>query len=105
MHETNTYANVMHMMTWYEMHDMDKMQNKDKNQTTREYHNLVPKMARVGIQIWQVTYGALHHPSTHNQETFRNHLPQPSKSIRYTSYGNTPELPPSTGWRRGYLTN
>ena len=45
------------------------------------------------------------HPSTHNQETFGNHLPQPSKSIRYTSYGNTPELPPSTGWRRGYLTN
>ena len=34
------------------------------------------------------------HPSTHNQETFRNHLPQPSKSTRYTSYGNTPELPP-----------
>ena len=23
-----------------------------------------------------------------------NHVPQPSKSIRYTSYGNTPELPP-----------
>ena len=34
------------------------------------------------------------HPSTHNQETFGNHLPQPSKSIRYASYGNTPELPP-----------
>ena len=34
------------------------------------------------------------HPSTHDQETFGNHLPQPSKSIRYTSYGNTPELPP-----------
>ena len=34
------------------------------------------------------------HPSTHNQETFGNHLPQPSKSIRYMSYGNTPELPP-----------
>ena len=34
------------------------------------------------------------HPSTHNQQTFGNHLPQPSKSIRYTSYGNTPELPP-----------
>ena len=45
------------------------------------------------------------HPSTHNQETFGNHLPQPSKSIRYTIYGNTPELPPSTRWRRGYLTN
>ena len=44
------------------------------------------------------------HPSTHNQETFRNRVPQPSKSIRYTSYGNTPELP-STGWRRGCLTN
>ena len=24
-----------------------------------KYHNLVPEMARVGIQIWQVTYGAL----------------------------------------------
>ena len=34
------------------------------------------------------------HPSTHNQETFRKHPPQPSKSIRYTSYGDTPELPP-----------
>ena len=45
------------------------------------------------------------HPSTHNQETFGNHLPQPSKSIRYTSYGNTPNSYPSTGWRRGYLTN
>ena len=45
------------------------------------------------------------HPSTHNQETFGNHVPQPSKSIRYTSYGDTPELPPSTGWRQGYLTN
>ena len=32
------------------------------------------------------------HPSTHNQETFGNHLPQPSKSIRYTSHGNTPKL-------------
>ena len=45
------------------------------------------------------------HPSTHNQETFGNHVPQPSKIIRYTSYGNTPELPPSNGWHRGYLTN
>ena len=34
MHETNTYANAMHMMTRYEMHDMDKMQNKGKNPTT-----------------------------------------------------------------------
>ena len=34
------------------------------------------------------------HPSTHNQETFGNRVPQPSKSICYTSYGNTPELPP-----------
>ena len=34
------------------------------------------------------------HPSTHNRENFGNHLPQPSKSIHYTSYGNTPELPP-----------
>ena len=45
------------------------------------------------------------HPSTHNQETFGTRLPQPSKSIRYTSYGNTPNSRPSTRWRRGYLTN
>ena len=44
------------------------------------------------------------HPSTHNQETFGNRVPQPSKSIRYTSYGNTPELAPVLGYR-GYLTN
>ena len=44
------------------------MQDKDKSNTTtkpnnEEIHNLVPKMARVGIQIWQVTWGvtALHH--------------------------------------------
>ena len=28
MHETNTYANEMHMMTRYEMHDMNKMQSE-----------------------------------------------------------------------------
>ena len=34
MHETNTYANAMHMMTWYEMHDKNKMQNERQNPTT-----------------------------------------------------------------------
>ena len=34
------------------------------------------------------------HPSTDNQVTFGNYLPHPSKSIHYTSYGNTLELPP-----------
>ena len=29
-----------------------------------------------------------------NQENSINRVPQPLKSIRYTSYGNTPELPP-----------
>ena len=33
-------------------------------------------------------------PCGPHHENFGNHLPQPSKSIRYTSYGNTPELPP-----------
>ena len=33
MHETNTYANEMHMMTRYEMHDMNKMQKKRQNPT------------------------------------------------------------------------
>ena len=41
---------------------------------------------------------------THNQETFGNRVPQPSKSIRYMSYGNNPELAPVLGYR-GYLTN
>ena len=34
------------------------------------------------------------HPSTRNQETFRNRVPQPLKKHPYRSYGNTPELPP-----------
>ena len=34
-HETNTYANAMHMMTWYEMHDMNKMQSISQNPTTK----------------------------------------------------------------------
>ena len=34
MHETNTYASAMHMMTCYEMHDMKKMQNERQNPTT-----------------------------------------------------------------------
>ena len=48
--------------------------------------NISPKLA--------IPRSSCIHPSTHNQETFGNRLPQPSKSIRYTSYGNTPELPP-----------
>ena len=40
MHETNTYANEMHMTTWYEMHDMNKTQNEKQNPTTEgiSYH-------------------------------------------------------------------
>ena len=34
------------------MHDKDKNKMKTKP-NNKEYHNLVPKMARVGIQIWQ----------------------------------------------------
>ena len=49
-------------------------------------HNISPKTSN--------PISSCIHPSTHNQETFGNHLPQPSKSVRYTSYGNTPELPP-----------
>jgi hypothetical protein len=48
--------------------------------------NISPKLA--------IPRSSCIHPSTHNQETFGNRLPQPSKNIRYTSYGNTPELPP-----------
>ena len=48
--------------------------------------NISPKLA--------IPRSSCIHPSTHNQETFGNRVPQLSKSIRYTSYGNTPELPP-----------
>src|SRR3954466_12378508 len=44
------------------------------------------------------------HPSTHNQEILGNRLPQPSKSICYTSHGNTPALASVLGYQ-GYLTN
>ena len=49
-------------------------------------HNISPKLA--------IPTSSCIHPSTHNQETFGNHVPQPSKSIRYTSYGNSTELLP-----------
>ena len=45
------------------------------------------------------------HPSTHNQETFGNHLPQPSKASVIRVMAILPNSRPSTGWRRGYLTN
>ena len=35
MQETNTYANAMHMMTCYVMHDMDKIKNARQNPTTK----------------------------------------------------------------------
>ena len=59
-------------------------------------HNISPKLAN--------STSSCIHPSTHNQETFGNRLPQPSKSIRYTSHGNTPVLTSVLGYR-GYLTN
>ena len=60
-------------------------------------HNISPKLT--------IPTSSCIHPSTHNQENSGNRVPQPLKSIYYTSYGNTLELPPNTGWRRGYLTN
>ena len=35
-----------------------------QNPTTREFHNLEPKMARDGVQLWQVTSGVLQHSTT-----------------------------------------
>src|SRR3954471_23659890 len=59
-------------------------------------HNISPKLANPTTSYI--------HPSTHNQETFGNRLPQPSKSIRYTIHGNTPALATVLGYQ-GYLTN
>ena len=65
----------------------------------------LPNLSGYAIRCWGYRGSIIYHPklanptsscihtSTHNQETFGNHLPQPSKSIRYKSYGNTPELP------------
>ena len=76
----------------------------------------LPKLFGYAIRCWGYTGSIISHPkltnptsscihpSTHNQETFGNHLPQPSKSICYTSYGNTPVLTSVLGYR-GYLTN
>ena len=35
MHETNTYANEMHMMTWYAMHDTQAMTRQQQRITAR----------------------------------------------------------------------
>ena len=46
------------------------------------------------------------HPSTHNQETFENRLPQPTKKTSVIQVmAILPNSRPSTGWRRGDLTN
>ena len=47
---------------WQRQHN-----TKTKTRQRGKYHNLVPEMARVGVQIWQVIYGVLHlysHPVT-----------------------------------------
>ena len=76
----------------------------------------LPKFSGYAIRCWGYMGSIIYHPklanptsscihpSTHNQENSGNHVPQPSKSIRSTSYGNTPELAPVLGYR-GYLTN
>ena len=65
MHETNTYANVMHMMTRNEMHDMNKMQNK--RQKPNHGGNIIThsqKWQELELQIWKVTSGVLQHSTT-----------------------------------------
>ena len=66
----------------------------------------LPKLSSCAIRCWGYRGSIISHPkltnptsscihpSTHNQETFGNHVPQHSKSIRYTSYGDTLELLP-----------
>ena len=79
---------------------------KDILRATRIPTYKLPKFSGYAIRCWGYRGSIISHPkltnptsscihpSTHNQETFGNYLPQPSKSIRYTSYGDTPELPP-----------
>ena len=49
-------------MIWNAWHEQNAKWRQ--NPTTREYHNLELKMARVGIQLWQFTYGVLQHSTT-----------------------------------------
>ena len=69
MHETNTYAKAMHTMTWYEMHDKDKMQNKDKTQPWRESHIASPEKGKSPSH----KYGKLH-PGHYNTPPLREDL-------------------------------
>ena len=64
----------------------------------------LPNLSGYAIRCWGYRGSIISHPNLANpavsilqhitKKNFGNHLPQPSKSIRYTSYGNTPELPP-----------
>ena len=58
-------------MIWNAWHG----QNAKRRQTQpwRETHNLEPKMARVGVQIWQVTSGVLQYIRS-NKEMFTNFI-------------------------------
>ena len=62
MHEMNTYANAMHEMTWYEMHENEN-NTRRQDPNPRNKYNLAPETARVGYKygkyIWGVT--TLHH--------------------------------------------
>ena len=65
MHETNTYANEMHMMTWDEMHDMNKM--KKRRRKPNHKANIIShsrKWQELELQLWEVTSAVLEHSTT-----------------------------------------
>ena len=58
MHEMNMYANAMHEMTRYEMHENEN-NTRRQDPNPRNKYNLAPETARVGYKygkyIWGVT--------------------------------------------------
>ena len=43
MLEMNMYANAMHEMTWYEMHEKRKQHTETRTRTRENKYNLMPK--------------------------------------------------------------
>ena len=71
MHETNTYANEMHMMALYEMHDTQAM--------TRQQQRILEDTWHIGLGVLQIpTCGRQGSTSTNTKLTYNLFTPGPS---------------------------
>ena len=88
MHEMNTYANAMHEMTWYEMHENEN-NTRRQDPNPRNKYNLAPETARVGYKKWKVYLGR------YNTPPLRKDLVPRSRTERTpgTQNGGDPRVP------------